>query len=214
MSFGEHRFDSDAFLRLRGMGTVLMDSLMNNKVGRSGSTDEMVSHRFRARESGNVTAIQLYWIASPKSGYALGNGGRIRVRVYPDDESAAHNPNLRAAPLASGEHVPRLSNGDYTSATNFYTPVAMSASQPLVKGGLYHVVYENIDANAASQLDFYRRHHRGHGHRRPGPLAMPPPTGPSSGDAAHPEPQVRSPGKTIPPTSSATSGRRPICRSR
>jgi hypothetical protein len=89
---------------------------------------------------------------SLKAGYSAGNGGVIRVRVFPDDGSSAHAPNMAARPLAEGQHIPELSNGAHTLAGSNHMKVSMTSYAPLVEGQLYHIVYENISADPASNF--------------------------------------------------------------
>ena len=119
-----------------------MDSLGNLNVGEVKGFSYVVSQRFRATRSGEVRSVATYWADGP--GYASGNGGVIRVRIFPDDGSSAHFPVMSAPPVASGEYRPALVAGRH-ARSKFNDKVTMKGQGRLVEGRLYHVVYDNVD---------------------------------------------------------------------
>ena len=140
---------SSDYARLYGPGTIVMDSLANLVVGVEAGLARVVSQRFRAPSSDHVSTVKAYFISSgDRPGYSLGNGGKIRVSIYPDDGSAAHRPDLGKSPLAQGIHIPQLANGQ--PAGGFFPEVQLNSSLPLQSGTLYHILYENIDTNPAA----------------------------------------------------------------
>lgn len=139
------RLDSPEYARLYGPGTATITSLANMVVGIPSTHEYVASYRFRSLVAGRLDRIQLYWAAG--TGYSKGNGGRIRIRVLPDDGSADHLPKLGASPLAETVHTPRL-NGKPSSVLD---PLSFTTSTgELAKGELYHVVFDNLDPNPAA----------------------------------------------------------------
>lgn len=135
------------FQRLYGPGVYVMDALANLNIGVIRGSQYVVAHRFRATAGGKATAVRVYWPVG--AGYSAGNGGTISVRILPDDGSAANFPNLNAPPLSAGLHSPGLIMGRHV-LSSFNDEVRLGASAPLVAGQLYHVVFENVDPDAAN----------------------------------------------------------------
>ena len=122
------------------------------------------AYRFRARESGSLSAMRVYWIYKfSKAGYHSGTGGVIRVSVRPDDGSKSHLPsstvltasNVRMN-LCSPEEVAAAGNRMEGACGNegqfnrdgvrmTFKPIEFQPGTYLKKGSLYHVVFENID---------------------------------------------------------------------
>ena len=101
-----------------------------------------MSNRFRATVNGTLDRVRLYWQSG--LGYAGGTGGVIRISLYPDDGSAQHLPDLKAAPMSSGTYVPGLRPGD--NPKSMFPEIRMDKkSQPMVAGRIYHLVMENTD---------------------------------------------------------------------
>lgn len=134
------------FKRLYGPGVYVIDALADLSIGTVKGFQYIVSHRFRATASGKPTALQVYWPSG--SGYAAGNGGKISIRIVPDDGSSEHLPNLSAAPLATGTYEPGLIFGRHV-LSSYNDVVRLGSLTPLTSGQLYHVVYENIAADPA-----------------------------------------------------------------
>jgi hypothetical protein len=122
------------------------------------------AYRFRARKSGSLSAIRVYWIYKfSKAGYHSGTGGVIRVSVRPDDGSGSHLPSstvLTASDvtmnLCSPEEVaaagkrlegPCGNEGQFNrdGVRMTFEPIEFKPGTYLKKGSLYHVVFENID---------------------------------------------------------------------
>jgi hypothetical protein len=122
------------------------------------------AYRFRARKSGSLSAIRVYWIYKfSKAGYHSGTGGVIRVSVRPDDGSASHLPSstvLSASTVRMNLCTPEevattgkridgacgnegLFNRDGVRMT--FEPIAFKPGTYLKKGSVYHIVFENID---------------------------------------------------------------------
>jgi hypothetical protein len=144
-----------AYKRLYGPGVRTMDALGNLRVGMIGSSQYSIAHRVRAVKSGYLAAVKPIWAAANQStspGYSSGNGGVIRIRVYADDGTGAHAPNLASAPLAEAQHVPQLSNGAHTLPGSNHMQIALTSYAPLVEGKLYHIVYENIASDPANNF--------------------------------------------------------------
>ena len=137
-------------------------SLSNLTIG--GQDRYTRAYRFRASQSGPLSAIRVYWIYKfSKAGYHSGTGGVIRVSVRPDDGSVAHLPSRTVLSttnvkmnLCSPEQVAaagkRLEgacgnegqfNRDGVRMT--FEPIKFKPGTDLKKGSLYHVVFENID---------------------------------------------------------------------
>lgn len=135
------------YQRLHGPGLFTIDTLWEVNLGRGVSS--MASQRFRAPASGNIASLKQYFWGSP--GYSAGVGGTVRLRVYPDDGSATHAPDMSGPPLATGVFYPSMSGGSFTSSSQAFSAVAMSSSAALVEGQLYHVVYSN-DLNSGSDF--------------------------------------------------------------
>lgn len=146
-----HRLDSTEFARLYGPGTFTISSLANVVIGIPKTKDGpskyeyIASHRFRSLIEGKLASVRLYWPAG--GNYSNGDGGRIRVRVLPDDGSTDHLPVLTASPLAEFVHVPGLSSEEPKSILDEMR--FTSSTTALAKGQLYHLVFENLNPNPA-----------------------------------------------------------------
>ncbi len=127
-----------------------MDGLGNIRIGDAEGSRYLMSQRFRAPTGGTIVQIRTYLVASASPGYSAGNGGVLRLRVLPDDGTDAHRPDLSAAPLAEGVHVPGLVGGRYAPGRGPFERIAIDGLRPLVAGRLYHVVYDNVDADPAA----------------------------------------------------------------
>ena len=149
-----HRLDSAEFARLYGPGTFTITSLANmvigipSKNGKPGTHEYVAVYRFRSLIEGKLDRVRLYWPTG--SGYSNGNGGRIRVRVLPDDGSNDHLPNLTATPVAEFFHTPNLTPGEKKSILDEMS--FTTSSTALVKGELYHLVFDNLDPDPAANF--------------------------------------------------------------
>lgn len=140
-------FHDPRYSRLYGPGTFVMDALADINIGTIRGTTYVAAHRFRASASGKARSLRAYWPAGP--GYSSGDGGTISIRIVPDDGSPANLPNLSAQPLATGLYSPGLIMGRHV-LSSFNDEVPLGSMKPLVAGELYHVVYQNIAADPAS----------------------------------------------------------------
>ena len=142
---GPKRLDSQEFSRLHGGGLIPFDYIGNLPIG--DNKNYLVSQRFRATCSSSLSAIKPYWIASAPD-YSKGTGGRILIRVLPDIDG---KPDLTASPLAVGEFLPGLVEGNFPVGKPhkeaMHNTTKLTETIPLERGTLYHVVYENLDAN-------------------------------------------------------------------
>lgn len=136
-------------------------ALNNLTVG--GRWGNVISYRFRAHESGEFTAVRVYWIYSfGKPGYHAGHGGTVRVSVRADDGSSNHLPSKIV--MASTNVTMKLCSTASSRADGpcgmdgqlnqdgirkTFEPIKFSRGVMLQKGKLYHVVFENIDPDPA-----------------------------------------------------------------
>jgi len=119
------------------------DDLANIVVGWDPANDtcnRAVSHRWRASRSGSLDSIRPFFQWSSLSpGYAMGDGGTIRIQLQTDDGSANHLPSGTTLatlvcdhPVTTGQHWPLLA---------FPAPASVTGGQ------LYHLVYTNVAAD-------------------------------------------------------------------
>lgn len=127
--------------RLFGPGIFIMDMLSNLRCGDRYEYSNAI--RFRSPKTGNIASIKAYWVAGGP-GYAGGTGGVIRIRVYPDNGSL--KPNQAVPPIATGQYVPKLVNGKHVTS-KWYDTVQLTSVTPLLAGNIYHVVFDNVDAD-------------------------------------------------------------------
>ena len=123
------------------------DSLNNYPIG--GSYGRKNSFRFRADHTGSLQTLRVFWVdnrGSSSGGYALGNGGTIKVDIQPDDGSAAHLPS--GTSLGYLINKPNLSSGvDPLGNAGVFRLMTFPTAIPVVGGNLYHVVFTNVDAD-------------------------------------------------------------------
>ncbi|MFT3802073.1 MAG: hypothetical protein QM766_12725 [Burkholderiaceae bacterium] len=137
---------SAEYHRLYGPGTVVIDRLGYNYVQRLESIDYAMSQRFRAPASGVIEAIRIYTpVGAPEGGYAGGNGGTLKISVYPDDGQFMHAPNRSVKPLTTVSYRPGMTHGTYAEARSMFPLISFPPGAPLVAGKLYHLVYEQVD---------------------------------------------------------------------
>ena len=139
-----YRLDSQEMSRLYGPGVFTQTALSNTVVGAAKSKFTIVSNRFRATESGELSFLRFYWPTG--SGYASGTGGNIKITVVPDDGSSEHRPDLKAEPLAVTHYQPKLVDGKKQTKQELLSEIPIEQSKnALTSGQLYHVVLENVD---------------------------------------------------------------------
>ncbi|MDO5101649.1 MAG: hypothetical protein Q4D91_01910 [Lautropia sp.] len=142
---------SREFARLYGPGVFNMNALANTVVGVKSNLYHIVSNRFRATGSGHLVYVRLMFPQGP--GYSKGHGGTIRLRLYPDDRSAAHLPNLRQT-MATAVFKPRLAmdvKGENKKG-GIFQEIRFKSTQPVEAGKLYHLLLDNIDPSPASNF--------------------------------------------------------------
>lgn len=142
VSEGGYRLNSPEFKRLYGPGVFNQYALANTIIGSYRNLETLVSNRFLSLNSGYLASLKLYWQTG--LGYAGGTGGVIRLRVFPDDGSPAHLPNMTGEPLAQTVFRPGLRPGEDKKSIFQDIPVTQSR-QPLQSGSLYHLVMDNLD---------------------------------------------------------------------
>lgn len=114
------------------------DGLGNTTIG---PNKNEISYRMRVHHSGYIAAIHAYLIMD-HPGYWAGTGGELLVSIQTDDGTASHNP--------SGQKLTSslLTNPDAVPVPARYFPVfTFSAPAAVTAGGIYHIVFENPDAN-------------------------------------------------------------------
>lgn len=114
------------------------DSLANTVVG--GPTGNVVSYRFQARYGTLLRAFRVFFIwSATHSGYGAGVGGVMRADLMADDGTPAHLP--KGPVLASATYGPVITHQDFYPEITFPQPVALRG------GGLYHLVFTDVDAD-------------------------------------------------------------------
>lgn len=112
------------------------DSLANTVVG--GPSANVVSYRFQAKYATVLEGFRIFFIwSSTKSGYNAGLGGTVRVDLLADDGTGAHQP--------TGPALASTSYGNIIPQNNFYPKLTFPNPVALTGGGLYHLVFTNID---------------------------------------------------------------------
>lgn len=113
------------------------DSLANTVVGPHGNR---VSYRFRARHTGDLQSIRVYFIPDA-TGYSGGTAGKLDVSVHADSGTSAHIPATRLANYVIANPLDLPRPGRIFRHITFLTPPR------LVAGDLYHIVFTNVDAS-------------------------------------------------------------------
>lgn len=108
------------------------DSKSNLQVGWTNRAK--LSHRFRSTSSSVPVTIR--FAQRGGSGYSGGTGGKLKVMIQGD---IAGEPNGVIYGLAA--YGPKVPSG------GIFDSIPVGAGLALTKGLLYHVVYENVDAN-------------------------------------------------------------------
>lgn len=135
--------------RLIGRGLWYWDDLVNLNAERTAGLDFIVSTRFRALTSGNAEQVQIWF--QDGAGYAAGNGGTARFRIFPDNGSG--RPNMGTAALATATYVLKnMTNGVFSprNGANLFPIHTFTSTTPLVAGQLYHCVVDNIASDPAA----------------------------------------------------------------
>lgn len=112
-----------------------------------------VAMMFTAEHSSSIASVNASliasrspWPANPDedSNYAAGHGGTIRLDVFNDDNTAAHNP---AGPsLGSFEWKQPMTNGQWSPGAavyGYFNQLPLSNPVPVTAGRRYHLVWSN-----------------------------------------------------------------------
>ena len=137
------RWNSVMASHLYGPGLFTQTTLANTIIGVYKGVENVVVNRFRALEGGQLSRVRLYWQGG--EGYSAGTGGRIRLTVLPDDNTARHLPDFSQQPLAEASFVPDMHAGN-----SIFPEIALTSHGTLQKGKIYHLVMQNTDANPAA----------------------------------------------------------------
>jgi hypothetical protein len=130
----------DAITDYYGTG-LSAHSLTNLTIGSPTRTENSI--RFKAKKSGSIKQLQLYWIFKNVLGYHAGNGGIIRITLRLDDGSSAHLPTSQV--LGTYIFEPNLPLIDPQSKW----PIRMEKmtfpiAPQIIQGNFYHIYFENI----------------------------------------------------------------------
>lgn len=132
------RWNSVLGKQVYGPGVFIQTTLANTIVGVYKGVENVVVNRFRALEGGELSKARLYWQGG--AGYAAGTGGKIRLTVLPDNNTAQHLPDFSAQPLAEATFTP-----DMSRSKSIFPEISFTSKTPLQKGRIYHLVLQNID---------------------------------------------------------------------
>jgi hypothetical protein len=148
-----YSINSPEHKRLYGPGVLLCDNLWNIDLGGPSSTS--VSVRFRAPRSTAVPSIRTHFVANTSSrrGYSAGSGGRIRARVFLDDNTSKHAPMTQAAPIATAYFQPALdANAIHVNKADTWPTLTFESQLLLTQDALYHIVFDNVHPNPAANF--------------------------------------------------------------
>lgn len=113
-----------------------MDTKDNLQVGTS--SNYKWSYRFTATQSSAANSVT--WIVRRGVGYHAGTGGQFRISIQSDDGTGNHYPS--GTMLGQKTYSPGA-----TPTSSWYVRTTFTSAPTLVAGTIYHVVFENIDAN-------------------------------------------------------------------
>ena len=110
-----------------------MDGLGNMQVGGpdSGAPNTSVSVRFRAEQSGALTAFRAYWLGADYAGYGGGTGGTIRASIRTDNGGVPSSTVLAFV--------------DHVRPSALFPLLKFSSPATVTAGNVYHLVFTNID---------------------------------------------------------------------
>ncbi len=115
-----------------------MASLQETGIGKY-SSNLRPDIRFRADQDGQIVSVMPYIIwTKPSRGYSAGTGGRIKVELRTDGPD--HFPS--EAVLATGY--------DNNPMNGYFPVIRFSSPGKVKKGGLYHLVFTNVDPDPAA----------------------------------------------------------------
>lgn len=113
------------------------DALGNSSLAGPGGAIKTLA-RFRAEQTSPLTSIYFAYLSADYPGYGGGTGGNWRLRLHDDDETENHFP--KTAYLASVDVAPAATSDNDKQVT-------FSAPYTVTKGKIYHLVFENVDAD-------------------------------------------------------------------
>jgi hypothetical protein len=130
-----------------------MTSLDNTRIGWIGNFNPQ-SYRFRAEQSGTITALRVYWIGPSESrlipDYAGGNGGKYTITIQKDDGKGKPN----------GQNLTGLGSIDVGAYSKVGLNITFNPKLgTITKGERYHIIFKNIDPDPVSNyssLDGFR----------------------------------------------------------
>ena len=113
------------------------DSLSNVEVGRF--PGRSVSYRFRAKHSGSITTLRVYFIFRKlcPGCYANGDGGKVSIQLFSDDGTPSHFPSRNMLGSAVVDD-PML---QWNREVHLERPVSVRS------GELYHIVFSNSSSD-------------------------------------------------------------------
>ncbi|MGA2082214.1 MAG: hypothetical protein ABSH53_16615 [Holophaga sp.] len=117
------------------------DALANTVLG--GPSLNAASYRFQAQHAAPLKGIRVFFIWSlVKSGYQAGQGGTVQVDLEADDGTAAHLP--------TGVSLASVTYGNILAQNENYPELTFPSPASLKGGGIYHLVFTNIDPTPAT----------------------------------------------------------------
>lgn len=146
-------YDIDDPILSRISGPVFDNHTLSNiTVGGPGTKVDALWY-FKATQSSTVNAIRIFFTAIGDAyGYSHGNGGIIRMRIYPTLANGIQ-PDKSKPHLGESTYIPRLVAGHFPSgASEHELHVFSGGAGPLVKGQRYVVLFENLDTNYQSNF--------------------------------------------------------------
>lgn len=128
------------------------------------SATEYVDYTFTAQQTGSVENLMPYFVdckvetsnsCTTGAGlYGSGDGAELAINVYPDNGSG--KPDMNAQPLGSVAPFWVCGGGAITSAcrteSNTFRPLSFEQAISVVAGTEYHVVFQNIASDPASNF--------------------------------------------------------------
>lgn len=127
------------------------DALQNWNIG--SPKQQRWSYRFRTPLAGELARLRPYFVTNPQdlsnTGYAGGNGGRVRVDLCPDDGTPLHAPDCSTVLGTTEKGDFDLVNGagkpGFDVRETWFPSMVLNAPVEVEAGALYHAVFTNID---------------------------------------------------------------------
>lgn len=142
------KLGSSEYERVYGPGVYRMDGLYNADVKRAGGYDYIAAHRFRATQNSALMYHRQYWSAG--AGYAGGDGGDIRARVF--ETLSNGEPNMTGTVYGTFTYSPRtngMTGGSYPGGAQGFYQNQFGSQIPLTNDRIYTIVYDNLNSNPA-----------------------------------------------------------------